>query len=63
MVVEPSEQDLVGRQTKEIIDGLALLTEPVQLGMKFDVDLGKETSTDDLPDESKDKMFSSLGEI
>ena len=46
MVVEPSEQDLVGRQTKKIVDCLNLLTEPV-LGMKFDVDLGKETSAGD----------------
>ena len=63
MLVGPSEQDLVGRQTKEIIDGLALLTEPVQLGMKFGVDLGKKTSADDLPDESKGEMFNPLEDI
>ena len=31
-----------------MIDCLALLTELVQLGMKFEVDLGKDTSVDDL---------------
>ena len=31
--------------------------------MKFDIDLGKETSADGLPDESEDEMFFSLGDI
>lgn len=63
VVVEPSQQNLVRSQTKEIVDRLSLLAEPIQFGMKFDIDLGEETSTDDLPDESKDEMFSALGDI
>lgn len=63
VVVEPSQQNLVRSQTEEIVHGLSFLTEPIQLRMKFDIDLCKETSTDDLPDESKDEMFSALGDI
>ena len=63
VVVEPSEENLIGGQAQEIVDGLALFAETIQFGMKFDVDLGKETSADDLPNETQDEMFSSLGDI
>lgn len=63
VVVEPSEENLVRGQTKEIVDGLSFFTESIEFGMKLDVDLGKETPTDDLPDKSKDEMFSAVGDI
>jgi hypothetical protein len=39
-----------------------VFAETIQFGMKFNVDLSKETSADDLPDETEDKMFSSVGD-
>jgi hypothetical protein len=63
VVLEPSKQNLVGGQAEQIVDGLALFAETIQFGMKFDVNLGKETSADDLPDETQDEVFSSVRDI
>lgn len=63
MIVKPPHQDLVRSQSQQVLDCLPVLAQPVQLWMELDIDLGKETPADDLPDETKDEMFASLGNI
>lgn len=63
MIVEPSEEDLIWGQTEEIFDGFTLLAQTVELGVKLNIDLGEQSSTNDLPDETKDQMFTTLRDI
>jgi hypothetical protein len=50
MEIEPPQQDLIRRQPQELIESLSIFEKAVELGVDFDVDLGEETATDDLPD-------------
>lgn len=63
MEVEPPQQDLIRRQPQELLQRLSVVQQPVELGVVLDVDLAEETSSNDLPDESEDEMFGSVGDI
>lgn len=63
VVVEPSQQNLLWGKTKELFQGLILLQETVQLGVQTNIDLGQETSLDDLPDETQNQMLASIHDI
>ena len=63
MVVEPPEEDLVGRQAEEVFNSLVVLAQPIQLGVDLNVDLGEQTSSDDLPDETENKMLAALRNV
>jgi hypothetical protein len=63
VVVEPSQEDLVRGQLEQIFNSLSFLAQPVKLRMELDVDLGEQTSPDDLPNETKDEMFPTFCEI
>jgi hypothetical protein len=63
VVVEPSEQDLVWRQAQELLQCLAVVEQAVQLGVDLDVDLGEQSTADDLPNETEDEVFSTLGNV
>ena len=63
MVVEPAQKDLIWSQSKEVVNCLPLFAKSIQFGMKLDVDLSKQATPNDLPNESQDKMLSALGKI
>lgn len=63
MEVEPSQQNLLWRKAKELLQRLILLQETVQLGVKTNIDLGQETSLDDLPDETQNQVLASIHDI
>ena len=46
-----------------MLQRLAILEQPVQLGMQLDVDLAEQTSPDDLPDQTKNQMLSNLDNV
>ena len=52
MIVEPSQEDLIRWQPQKLFHRLAILQQPVQLGMDLDIDLAEQASADDLPDQS-----------
>lgn len=60
VVVEPAEQNLVGRQAEELIQSLILQQQAVQFGVNLDVNLGQKTTTNDLPDETQDEVLTAL---
>ena len=55
MVVEPTQKNLLRGKTQELLKCLVLLKQTVQLRVQLDVDFTKQTSSDDLPDETKIK--------
>lgn len=57
MIIEPAQEDLLRRQTEELLQGLVLLKQAVQLGVQFDVDLAEQATADNLPNEAEDKML------
>ena len=63
MVVEPSEQNLVWSEPKEIVDSFVFFTKTEKLWVELYIDLCEETASDDLPDETEDEMLSALCEI
>lgn len=63
VVVEPAEEDLVRRESKELVERLAVLEEAVELGVDLDVDLGEKTTTDNLPDKTKDEVLPALLDV
>ena len=63
MVVKPSQEDLVRRQSEKVINCLALLAQTVQFGMELNIDLTQKTPSDNLPDKSENEMLTTLSEI
>jgi len=49
VVVEPAEKDLLGRELHEVLHGLALLQEAVELRVGREGDVGQKTNANDLP--------------
>jgi hypothetical protein len=63
VIVEPSQQNLIWRQPQEFLQSLPVIQQPVQLGMNLDINLGEQTPSDNLPDQTENQMFSSLCNI
>jgi len=63
MIVEPPQEDLIRGEPQQILDSLSLFTETIQFGMKLYVDLAEQSTSDDLPDETEDKVFSAFLKI
>lgn len=63
VVVDPTQEKLISGKLEKILDGLSGLQKAVQLGMRLQVDLGKETNLDDLPHQTKDQMVGSLHQV
>jgi hypothetical protein len=63
VVVEPAQENLLRGQSQELLEGLIVLQQPVQLGVQFNVDLSQETSPDDLPYQTQDQMLSNLDNV
>lgn len=61
--VEPSQEDLVGWQSQELLQSLSIFEESVELGVQLDVDLVEEASSDDLPDQAEHEVLPSFDEI
>lgn len=58
--VEPAEEDLVRWQAEELLEGLVVLEQSVELGVDLDVDLAEEAAPDDLPDEAENEVLSAV---
>ena len=63
MVIEPAEQDLFRWQSKELFQRLIFLQKTVQFRMKFDINLTKKSTSNNLPDQPENKMFPPLNKI
>ncbi len=63
VVVEPAEEDLLWRQAQELLQGLVLFEQPVELRVQLDVDLAQQTAADDLPDETEDQVLPDLDDV
>jgi hypothetical protein len=63
MEVEPPEQDLVRRQSEELLQCLVLVQQAVQLGVQLDVDLAEQPAPNDLPDQAVDQVLAALGQV
>lgn len=63
MIVEPPEQDLVRRQLEQVVQGFAVFEQAVQLGVVLQVNLAQQTAADNLPDETKNKVFTAIGKV
>ena len=50
VIVEPAEEDLVGRQAEELLQRLVVLEQAVEFGMELDVDFREQAPTNNLPD-------------
>ena len=53
LVVDPSEEDLLGTELHQILQGLALHQQVDQPGMRIDADLPEEVHPDELPGEAE----------
>lgn len=63
MVIEPSKQDLFWWQPEKLVEGLIFFKKSVEFRMQFDVNLSKESSADDLPDQTKNEMLPDFNNI
>lgn len=63
VVVEPSQQNLIRRKSQELFKGLSVVQQPVQLGMDLDINFGEQTSSNDLPDKTKNQVLSAFRNI
>ena len=63
MVVEPPQQNLLWRQAQELLECLIVLQQPVQLRVQLDINLAKQTSPDDLPDQTQNQVLAHLDDI
>jgi hypothetical protein len=61
--VEPPQQDLIRRQPQKLFQSLPIVQQPVQFRMMLDIDLAQQSSSDDLPNQTQDQVFPSLGNI
>jgi len=63
VVVEPSKEDLLNGELKEVLNGFTLLQKAVKLGMVDQVNLREQTNLHNLPDETENQMRLSVNEI
>ena len=63
MVVEPAEEDLVRWEGQKVGQLLARLQQTCKSRTILEVDLGEETNADNLPQETKDKMWLALHQV
>lgn len=63
MVVEPAKKNLLWGQAEELLEGLILVEESVELRVQLNVDLAEQTAADDLPNEAKNKMLTDFDNI
>lgn len=63
MIVEPSQQDLLRRQSQELLQGLAVLQQTVQLRVQLDVNLAQQSPTNDLPDQTQHQMLAHFDDV
>ena len=56
VVVEPAEEDLLGRQLEEGLEGLARLEQPDEVGVGLEVDVGEQRHLDHLPDQPEHEV-------
>lgn len=63
MVVKPSQQNLIRRQSQEVVYRLALFTKTIQLGMQLDVDLTEQAFANDLPNQTENQVLRTLRDI
>ena len=57
MIVDPSEQQLFLGKLEQVLLGLAISEQQHQAGMMRQIDLGKQTNLNDLPEEAEDQML------
>lgn len=63
MVVEPPEENLLWGETEELLEGLAVFKEPVELGVELDINLAQKSAPDNLPDETENQVLTALNDI
>lgn len=63
MVVEPAKQDLLWGQTQELFESLILVQKSVELGVELDVNLAQQTTANDLPNQTQNKMLTNLDDV
>lgn len=63
MVIEPSEENLVRGKSQKLIQSLILLKQTIQFRVKLDINLAKQTTLDDLPNESKNQVLTTFNKI
>ncbi|KAI3476329.1 hypothetical protein L1887_62093 [Cichorium endivia] len=63
VVVDPTKKDLVGGQTEELVERLAVVEEAVELGVILEVDLAEEAAADDLPYEAEDEVLLAVDDV
>lgn len=63
MVIEPPKQDLLWWEAQELVEGLVFFKQPVQFRVQLDINLAKQTPTDDLPDQAKNQVLPHFNDI
>lgn len=63
MVIEPSKENLVWGKSQKLIKRLILLKQTIQFRMKLDIDLAKQTTLDDLPNETENQVLTTFNKI
>lgn len=63
MMVHPTEQNLLWRESQEVLDAFAVLQQSRQAWTILEGDLIKETYTDDLPEQPEHQMRRAFGQV
>ena len=63
MEIEPTKQYLLRRQSKKLLQRLIFLQQSIQFGMKLDIDLTQESTSNNLPNQAEDKVFPAFNKI
>lgn len=63
MIIEPPQQNLVGRQPQKLFQRLAILQQPIQFRMMLDVNLAQQAPPNHLPDQAQDQVLSTLLQV
>ena len=63
VVIHPPEEYLLGRQSQQVLDSLAVLEESRQARAVLEGDLVEQADTDDLPEEAEHEVGRALGQV
>jgi hypothetical protein len=63
VVVEPTEKNLIWRKTQEFIKSFSVFEQTIQFRVKFNIDLAKQTTLDDLPDKTENQVLTAFNKI
>lgn len=63
MIIEPAQQNLLRRESEELVQRLVVFQQPVQFRVQLDINLSKQTAADNLPDQPEEQVLANLNDI